>query len=229
MTTSGDFPAPTPPPPPSSIGPNSMDPARLRSLHRPLKWLAVGSAVTSLFEMVALANRYYMIRSITNGTFTGSSSTIENSDELVMVSAVTGVLLLVALMIYLMVWANRTTKFLNSHHVSTRRSSGKAVGIFFIPIANFFMVYGLLKDLTSGLGRIFPRVTYQRYLPLRTFWILLVLGNVSARYSYTPSDEDWTFDLYQTFEFFQFASAALVLGAAVSAFRAFGQMLEDVS
>ena len=206
-----------------------MDPVRLRSLHRPLKWLAVGSAVASLCEMAALANRYYVVRSITNGTFAGSSSTIENSDELVMVSAFTGALLLVALMIYLMVWANRTTKFLNSHHVSTKRSSGKAVGIFFIPIANFFMVYGLLKDLTSGLGRIFPRVTYQRYLPLRTFWILLVVGNVSARYSYTPSDEDWTFDLYQTFEFFQFASAALVLGAAVSAFRAFGQMLEDVS
>lgn len=229
MTTSGDFPAPTPPPPPSSIGPNSMDPVRLRSLHRPLKWLAVGSAVASLFEMVALANRYYMIRSITTGTFNGSSSTIENSDSFVAVSAVVSALLLVALLIYLMRWANRTTKFLNSHHVSTRRSSGKAVGIFFIPIANFFMVYGLLKDLTTGLGRLFPRVTYQRYLPMRTFWILLVIGNVSARSSYNPSDEDWTFDAYQTFEFFQFASAVLVLGAALSAYRAFGQLIDDVN
>jgi Domain of unknown function (DUF4328) len=197
-------------------------------MHPKLRWAAIAIAIASGCELLALGNRYTLLTSVNEGTFTGTMEDLTNSDNYVLWASGVGLIAGATFSIMLMVWVHRATKYLNSNHVSTAKSPRWAVGSFFIPIAHAFLVYGTLKDLVAGLGRIHPTITYTRYSSVRVFWILMTIGNYAGRAVFS-SDEYDTFDAYKTAEGWGIIACIVLLVGSLYAVRAFGRLREDIN
>ena len=215
-------------PPSSLLTSYDADATRLTSLHKKLQFSAGALAIASGLELLALANRYTVVTSILDGSFRGTDSEIANVDRLVAVAVMLGLISLLTLVIMLIIWVNRTTRFLLAQNVATAKSPGWAIGSFFVPIANIFLVYGTFKDLTSGLGRIYPQVTYARYSPFRMFWVAIVVGGLVGRASTSSNTEIITLEAYKSSESLSALSAILVLAGAILCVRAFGRFRQDI-
>jgi hypothetical protein len=197
-------------------------------MHPKLRWAAIAIAIASGCELLALGNRYTVVTSLYEGTFTGTMEDVTNSDNYVLWASGVGLIAAATFSIMLMVWVHRTTKYLNSSHVSTAKSPRWAVGSFFVPIANAFLVYGTLKDLVAGLGRIHPSITYTRYSSMRVFWILMTIGNYAGRAGLS-SDESATLDAYKVTEGWGIIASIVLLVGSLFAVRAFGRLREDIN
>ena len=215
-----------PPPAPANL---TDRPSRLVSIQSKMRVTAIVLAIASGLEILALGNRYNIVTGIIDGTFSGTTEDATSSDNLVAGASAMAAIATVTLAIMLMIWMYRTTRFLNDRHVSTAKSPKWAVGSWFVPLANFFLVYGTLKDLIVGLGRIFPTVTYSRYSPLRVYWVLMVLGSLAGRASSSAYNDFESLSSYKTSEGLGIVASAIVLVAALFAVRAFSRLKEDVS
>jgi len=216
---------PYPPPPPMVVHNEGVLGRKIPGVHKTLFGVSIAGLFASVIILIAEINSYQFLSDVKNETFASSGEIISRAEEIDSFNAsanVFGALVYLVLIIVFIVWCNKMTKNLNDSGYKTRKGSGWAVGSFFIPIANFFLVFGSIKDLLFGLGKAVPALTYNRQKALKTWWILFTIHAVLARASSTELSADADIDQYLNNAAFSVGVAFLqvvVFGFGVKAFK----------
>ena len=198
---------------------------RIPGVHKTLFWVSIAGLFASVIILIARINSYQFLSDVKNETFASSGEIISRAEELDSFNAsanVFGLLVYLVLIIVFIVWCNKMTKNLNDSGYKTRKGSGWVIGSFFIPIANYFLVFGSIKDLLFGLGKAVPTLTYNHQKTMKTWWILFCIYGGLARASSNELSADADIDQYLNNAAFLVGVALLqvvVFGFGVKAFK----------
>ena len=214
-----------PPPPPMVVHNEGVLGRKIPRVHKTLFGVSIAALFASAIILIARINSYQFLSDVKNETFASSGEIISRAEELDSFNAsanVFGLLVYLVLIIVFIVWCNKMTKNLNDSGYKTRKGSRWVIGSFFIPIANYFLVFGSIKDLLFGLGKAVPTLTYNHQKTMKTWWILFSIGSVLVRASSTELSADADIDQYLNLASFSVGVALLqvvVFGFGVKAFK----------
>ena len=198
---------------------------KIPRVHKTLFGVSIAALFASAIILIAEINSYQFLLDVKNATFASSgelTSRAEEVDSFLASAYGFAVLVYVVLSIVFLVWCNKMTKNLNDSGYKTRKGSRWVIGSFFIPIANYFLVFGSIKDLLFGLGKAVPTLTYNHQKTMKTWWILFSIGSVLVRASSTELSADADIDQYLNLASFSVGVALLqvvVFGFGVKAFK----------
>tara|TARA_B100001250_G_scaffold204267_1_gene175269 strand:+ start:519 stop:1280 length:762 start_codon:yes stop_codon:yes gene_type:complete len=117
----------------------------LGGLGKGISILAVIFSFFSLFRVIAFANRANLINDFKDG-YRPSFSAVESADDMVLAAVSTTILVNIALLICMIIWAWRATTNLDSLGISHRWGRGWAIGSWFTPIMLCFVPYQIISD-----------------------------------------------------------------------------------
>jgi hypothetical protein len=191
--------------------------------------MSIALAGASLYLLSAI-NQYLVLSDLKNLDFTTEQEMVDRvvqADDFITNSlAVYGISSVVFIIIF-MVWCNKTSKNLNDSGYRPEKSSGWAVGSFFIPIGNIFFIFGTFKDLLTGLGKFFPVINSERQKSMKIWWIVSVIGGLFSNTSGATITEDSNIDEIMTAAGIEIASALVIVIGLVFGVKAFKQLRDD--
>ena len=117
----------------------------LGGLGKGISILAIIYSIFSLFRVIAFANRANLINDFKDG-YRPSFSAVENADDMVLATLSISILVSIALLICMIIWAWRATTNLDSLGISHRWGRGWAIGGWFTPIMFCFVPYQIISD-----------------------------------------------------------------------------------
>jgi hypothetical protein len=188
------------------------------------------SLVAAVLYLLATINQFQVFTDMKNLNFSSETELMETatqSDDFIASSYGFYILTLLVVSIAFMVWCNRTTKNLNDSGYGTEKGSGWVVGSFFVPIANFFFVFGTIKDLLTGLGKFFPVISTERQKSMKLWWSLAIAGPIVMRISDGMVTDESSVDEYVTAAGVEVLGAAILVVGLVFGVKAFKQLRDD--
>lgn len=224
--TSSSFPPPPPMPAPSGniLGRN------INGVQTTLFVSMIVSLVAAGLYLLATINQFQVFTDMKNLNFSTESELMEaatQSDDFIGSSYGFYFLTLLVVSIAFMVWCNKTTKNLNDNGYRTEKGSGWVVGSFFVPIGNFFFVFGTIKDLLTGLGKFFPVISADRQKSMKTWWILAIIGPLVMQFSDSMVTDESNIDEYVTAAGVEVLGAVILVIGLVFGVKAFKQLRDD--
>ena len=177
----------------------------LVGLGKGISILAIIYSIFSLFRVIAFASRANLINDVKDG-YRVSFSAAENADGLVQASVSLSILVNIALLICMIIWAWRATTNLDSLGISHKWGRGWAIGSWFTPIMFFFVPYQIIRDAwekapnqnISGSTSNFQSVDKRNNFWLIGFilwWVQIALGRLGANQADGNIDEAITADV----------------------------------
>lgn len=224
--TSSSFPLPPVMPAPAGnvLGRN------IRGVQTTLLVSIATSLVAGVLYLLATINQFQVFTDMKNLNFSSETELMDaatQSDDFIASSNGFYVLTLLVVSIAFMVWCNKTTKNLNESGYRTEKGSGWVVGSFFVPIANFFFVFGTIKDLLTGLGKFIPVISVDHQKTMKLWWVLTIIGQLVMRGSDSMFTEESTIDEYVTAAGVQVVGAVILVVGLVFGVKAFKQLRDD--
>lgn len=224
--TSSSFPPPPPMPTPAGniLGRN------ISGVHTTLFVSMIVSLVAAGLYFLATINQFQVFSDMKNLNFSSDSEMMDaatQSDDFIASSYGFYFLTLLVVSIAFLVWCNKTTKNLNENGYRTEKGSGWVVGSFFVPIANFFFVFGTIKDLLTGLGKFLPVISADRQKSMKAWWILTIIGGLVVRASDAVATEESNIDEYVTAAGVEVLGAIILVIGLVFGVIAFKQLRDD--
>jgi hypothetical protein len=119
---------------------------RLQGLAKALYLLLGASILVSLLSAFAHHRRAGLITSEIRNPWSVSQAKVEKADSAVQYSSLAVSVLGLAILAVFIVWAWRATKNLESWGAPLQRGPGWAVGGWFVPFANVFIGYQVVRD-----------------------------------------------------------------------------------
>jgi uncharacterized RDD family membrane protein YckC len=221
---------PYPPPPPLVVLNDGVLGRKIPGVHKTLFWVSIAALLASIVILIAEINNYQFMSDLKNEEFASTGEMRIRADEVDSFIASAygfGLLIYVVLSIVFLVWLNKMTKNLNDSGYKTKKGSRWVVGSFFIPVANYFLVFGSIKDLLFGLGKAFPALTNNHQKTVKTWWILFSISAVLMRASSTELSADADIDQYLNLAGFSVCAALLNVVALGFGVKAFKQLRDD--
>jgi len=189
-----------------------------------LRILWILSASLWGLAIIAFYNRITVLNDFKSDPLaTGALSKIDGADSLAQFTVGLAVIVGVATIVLQMIWLFRTTKTLRSLGTSTRRSPGWAIGGFFIPIAQFFIIHRMYADCRSAL--ISRGISVRRYSLLSVWWFLQAAAIIVARAAANSAQDD--VDQFITHDYTLIGASAAFVAAGVMAAIVFGRFRDD--
>jgi hypothetical protein len=188
-------PVPAPVAAPSAPSTSYLAP-RFRSLEGltiAITWLAVAAILSSIAAGIAYANRYDKIDTFGNRPDFASLADVSSADDAVDTTSTILVVLSIALFVLVIIYFYRAS--LNTDLWTGDRktwSTGWTIGAWFIPLGNLVLVPLVVAEIwrrspepESGSERRAPSLA-----PVVVWWVLVVLGFVSASFDVDPDTID---------------------------------------
>ena len=214
-----------PPPPPLVVLNDGVLGRKIPGVHKTLFWVSIAALLASIIILIAEINNYQFMSDLKNEAFASTGEMRIRADEVdSFIASAYGfsVLVYVVLFTVFLVWLNKMTKNLNDSGYKTNKGSKWVIGSFFIPIANYFLVFGSIKDLLTGLGKAIPTLSNNHQKTIKTWWILFSISSVLVRASGIELSADADIDQYLNLAGFSVCVALLnvvALGFGVKAFK----------
>ena len=177
-----------------------------------------GLAIVSLINRVSVLEDF---RSDPLGS--GALGRIEDADSLAQFATGLAVIIGVATIVLQMIWLFRTTRMLRARGFTTRYSQGWAIGGFFIPIAQFFIIFRMYADCRSALAT--QGIDSARYSLMSKWWILEIVGIVVTRVASSSTHDD--VDQFITHDYTLAGGSLALLVAAILGAIVFGHLRDD--
>lgn len=216
-----------PPPPPTS--PHSRQAQSRRwptGVAKSIKVLSIIAAVAWGLFGLAIINRISVLEDIQNQNWSNDlQERADSADNFAQSTAGLGICLGVALTILLMVWLFRTTKALRQLGYQTKYAPGWAVGGFFIPIAQFIIVYQMISDCRKAIAYFNGGSIDNRYSVLGWWWGLQAAALLVSR-SLVSSDSSDINSMIDH-EYLRIGVAAAMTAAVILASISFSRFKED--
>jgi len=214
------------PNPPQLTSPNEFILGRkIHGVHQMLFGVSIAAVCASVLTLFAELSNFQFWLDVKNASFTSEAelmSRATQADDFTSSANQIYFLVYLTLFIVFLVWCNKMTKNLNDLGYQTSKGSKWVVGSFFIPIANFFLVFGSIKDLLTGFGRHVPALTNDRQKALKMWWILISISTLLNRATYWEPNADAAIEQYLNlagFSAFVALFNAISFGFGVKAFK----------
>ena len=221
---------PFPPPPPVSVPTGNVLGRNVQGVQTTLFVSMITSLVAGALYLLATVNQFQVFSDMKNLNFSSDTEMMDaatQSDDFIASSYGFYVLTLLVVSIAFMVWCNQTTKNLNESGYRTEKTSGWAVGSFFVPIANFFFVFGTIKDLLSGLGKFIPVITTDRQKTMKLWWVLTIIGPIVMRVSDGMVTDESNIDEFVNAAGVEVLGAIILVIGLAFGVKAFKQLRDD--
>lgn len=221
---------PFPPPPPVSVPTGNVLGRNVQGVQTTLFVSMITSLVAGALYLLATVNQFQVFSDMKNLNFSSDTEMMDaatQSDDFIASSYGFYVLTLLVVSIAFMVWCNKTTKNLNESGYRTEKSSGWVVGSFFVPIANFFFVFGTIKDLLSGLGKFIPVITTDRQKTMKLWWVLTIIGPIVMRVSDGMVTDESNIDEFVNAAGVEVLGAIILVIGLAFGVKAFKQLRDD--
>ncbi|MFD9302910.1 DUF4328 domain-containing protein [Streptomyces sp. NPDC060048] len=192
---------PAPPTPPHPGGPAyaqqtvphqplpGFAPQPLRVLRSPRGFATAATvllAISALYALIVTGTGLYVGSVLRDGTYpdAGGTDSLTPPDALMGLVAVVSLPLLLASAAAFIPWFHRVhgnAEIFNPGAVT--RSSGWAIGAWFIPLGNFFLPYAMAKEIWAASLQLGPDGSFRRVstAPLTSWWLLWVASLIADR------------------------------------------------
>lgn len=221
--TSSSFPPPPPMPAPSG---NILG-RGIPGIQQSLFIMMVISLVGAVLYLLATINQFIFFTDLKELKFSSEVEIMNKatqSDSFISGSLGLYGIAFIAFTILFMIWCNKTTKNLVESGYRPEKSSGWVVGSFFVPIGNFFFVFGTIEDLLTGLGKFFTSIKDETPRLMKNWWIITVIGGLLMRGSDSTLTNDSDVDAYIVASGFEILSAFVLVIGLVFGVIAFKQL-----
>jgi hypothetical protein len=219
-----------PPPPPMPTPSGNILGRGIPGIQQSLFVTMVISLVGAALYLLGAINQYMVLSDLKNLNFSSETEManriVQADDYISNAMAIYGISAIVFLVIFI-VWCNKTTKNLTESGYRPEKSSGWAVGSFFIPLGNVFFIFGTFKDLLTGLGKFFPVINSERQKSMKIWWIVSVVGGIFFNISDVTITEDSTIDEIMGAAGLEIAAALIIVVGLVFGVKAFKQLRDD--
>jgi hypothetical protein len=219
-----------PPPPTISVPAGNVLGRNIQGVQTTLFVSMITSLVASALYLLATINQFQLFTDMKNLNFSSETELMDaatQSDDFIAASIGFYFLTLIFVSVVFLVWCNKLTKNLNESGYGTEKGSGWVVGSFFVPLANFFFVFGTIKDLLTGLGKFFPVISADRQKSMKAWWILTIIGGLVLRASDSMLTDDSSIDEYVTASGVEALGALVIVVGLVFGVKAFKQLRDD--
>jgi hypothetical protein len=219
-----------PPPPRISVPTGNVLGRNINGVHTTLFVSMIVSLVAAGLYLLATINQFQLFTDMKNLNFSSETELIDAatlSDDFIASSIGFYFLTLIFVSVVFLVWCNKLTKNLNESGYRTEKGSGWVVGSYFVPIANFFFVFGTIKDLLTGLGKFFPVISANRQKSMKAWWILTIIGGLVLRASNSMFTDDSNIDEYISASGVEVLGALVIVVGLVFGVKAFKQLRDD--
>lgn len=218
---------PFPPPPPMSVPTGNVLGRGIPGIQQSLFITMVISLVGAVLYLFATINQFIFFTDLKKFKFSSEDEMLNKatqSDDFISSSlGLYGIAFIVFIILFL-IWCNKTTKNLVESGYRPEKGSGWAVGSFFVPIANFFFVFGTIKDLLTGLGKFFTSLNDETPRLMKNWWIITVIGGMLMRGSDSTLTNASDVDAYINASGFEILSAFVLVIGLVFGVMAFKQL-----
>ena len=216
-----------PPPPPVSVPTANVLGRGIPGIQQSLFITMVISLVGAVLYLLATINQFIFFTNLKNLKFSSEDEMVNKatqSDDFIAGSIGLYGIAFVVFVILFLIWCNKTTKNLNESGYRCEKGSGWVVGSFFIPIGNFFFVFGSIKDLLTGLGKFFTTINDETPKLMKNWWIITVIGGMLMRGSDSTLTNASDVDAYVSASGFEILSAFVLVVGLVYGVMAFKQL-----
>ena len=216
-----------PPPPPVSVPTGNVLGRGIPGIQQSLFITMVISLVGAVLYLLATINQFIFFTDLKNLKFSSEDEMVNKatqSDDFIAGSIGLYGIAFVVFVILFLIWCNKTTKNLNESGYRCEKGSGWVVGSFFIPIGNFFFVFGSIKDLLTGLGKFFTTINDETPKLMKNWWIITVIGGMLMRGSDSTLTNESDVDAYVSASGFEILSAFVLVVGLVYGVMAFKQL-----
>jgi hypothetical protein len=216
-----------PPPPPVSVPTANVLGRGIPGIQQSLFITMVISLVGAVLYLLATINQFIFFTDLKNLKFSSEDEMVNKatqSDDFIAGSIGLYGIAFVVFVILFLIWCNKTTKNLNESGYRCEKGSGWVVGSFFIPIGNFFFVFGSIKDLLTGLGKFFTTINDETPKLMKNWWIITVIGGMLMRGSDSTLTNASDVDAYVSASGFEILSAFVLVVGLVYGVMAFKQL-----
>jgi eukaryotic-like serine/threonine-protein kinase len=202
--------APSPPPVPYSA-------PRFRSiagLTTAITWVAIVAAVSALASAIAFANRYAKIDTFSDRQDFASLLDVRSADDAVDTTSTILVIVSLAIFVLVIVYfyrASSNTDLWNRERKTW--ATGWTIGAWFIPLGNIVLVPLVVTEIwrRSPDPGDRERGAAPSVAPVVVWWILVVVGFVTASFDVDPD----TFDEYRVQDLTHVVGCVVLIAAAV--------------
>jgi hypothetical protein len=179
-----------------------------------ITWVAVAAAVSALASAIAFANRYAKIDTFSDRQDVASLLDVRTADDAVDTTSTILVVVSLAVFVLVIVYCYRASSNTDLWNRDRKTwATGWTIGAWFIPLGNLILVPLVVTEIwrRSPDPGSSERGAAPSVAPVVVWWILVVVGFVTASFDVDPD----TFDEYRVQDVLHVVGCVMLVAAAV--------------